>query len=693
MHIERLFTTGSLLPQEMVSLSKVSTEHGTFIVPDDWSLEAIESFQEAFAVKIPAHHRAIEENTTPSWLWPHRADGKDMTSESSVLDVFDRIVGAATYNGWKQDLWHSETAALTFYDEARALLLTRRLVIAPKDMTRMGLEWAYSMAPPKVKKAKRNDVRTDALILQNDTIDQILRDTHPLAMSKWDRFLQNSQGMTSSAIVFADTMTEWGSTPYPTDVPAGMLNLSAFRQEDGKVDIVGLGQASKIATLLLELHYDAWSNAPHEARPIKLGMGNLASLLMSLGLAYDSDKARGTAAALSASITATATITSAQIAGKIGSCKAFDKERSVRLRVLRNKIRAVFGEKTDYDRLSIVPQTLDVASGADLVLISTARYTSEEALRLVEKHGLRHLQLTDLYTDKALAPLMDCTSQGIAPEATLTCDYALDDDTFERRARPAVEQGLLQLGLEESDIKAVDHHVVGYRTLIAAPVINHYTLREKGFDDKILERIETVLRNANHLSEAFTPWILGQNFCAKKLRIHARSLKKPNFDTLKHLGFTTKEIERANAFCCGHRNVKGVLEVTEKMRPVFTTVENTNPEAITKMAAITQSFVSGDADVTLRIPSSITPDIRAQIILKAWELGLKSMTLEWDGHATLMPALQEQQTVMKRKTPGLAQKQRVAPLKAPYREIKPRATSRTVSLKSKGKGKTAQGRK
>jgi len=688
MHIERLFSSKIKLPD----LNKRKIENKTIFAPNDWSLEACQSFLDAMAQK-PMKVHSIEENTTPSWLWKHKAESKTQNNENSVMDIFNRIARSATYNGWKKNLWANEESAKTFYEEVKALLLTRRLVISPKHMSKMGVNWAYGKKSKIEITKKQKDVRTDALILQNDTIDSILRDTHPLAMDKWDRFLQNSQGMPSSKIVFADTMMEWGSSPHTKDVPSAMINLSAFLLENGKIDIVGIGQASKIATLLLELHYDEWTNEPHKARPIRIGIGNLSSLLMSMAIAYDSEKARGTAAAITASITATATITSSQIAAKIGSCEAFDNERNARLRILRNKIRAVFGEKTDYDRLSIIPQTLDIDSGADLVLISTARYTSEEALRLVEKNGLRNLQLTDLYNDHSISPIMDCTSQGISPETALTCDYAIDDEVFERKARPSIKKGMRILGFDEADIKAVDHHIVGYKTLIAAPVINHYTLRKKGFGDDILDKIESVLRNANHLNEAFTPWVLGNSFCSKKLRIHARSLKKPNFNILKHLGFTSKEIEKANAFCCGNRSVHGVLEISEKVRPIFATVESTNPEAIIKMAAITQSFITGDTDITIRIPSSITPDIRAQIILKAWEVGLKALTLEWDGKATLMPALQEQSIVMKRKTPSLSQKEKVVPMKAPVREIKPRAPSKSISIKLKGKRKTAQSRK
>ncbi len=692
MHIERLFTTGSLAPHDKANFVTLAADKEAVSAPRDWNLEAIQAMRETMHSAIPAKRRAIEENTTPSWLWAHRRDGETTTSEQSVLEVVDRIAAAAAYRGWKDDLWDGEISASTFFDEARALLLTRRLVLAPRDMARLGLAWAYGLTPCDTPESGKK-LRHGALILQNYTVDSQLSDTHPQAVVKWQPYMKNSQGPPISTVLFADTMNEWGSVPHLDPMPRAMINLMAFRQDDGRVDVVGLGQAAKIATLLLDLHYDAWTTQPSESRAIQIGLGNLASLLMSLGIPYDSEKARGTAAALTAIVTATATITSAQMAAKYGACACFHKDRETCLRVLRNKTRAVFGEKTDYDRLSIVPQTLDVASGADLVLISTARYMSDEALRHVERSGLRHTHLTGFYADPSLAPLMDSTAQGIEPETTLTCDYATsleDDPSFERRARPALDLGLVACGLDAADVQAVIDHVVGYRTLIAAPVINHYALKQKGFDDAMLDRVEAALRNADHIRQAFTPWIVGVKACRDKLKIAPKKMKAPSFNLLAHLGFTSEEIARANAFCCGHRTVKGVMELSETLRPVFATRADVGVEAVLRMAGATQGFVSGDVDARLDVPASVPADARATLVLQAWRLGLKSVTMEGAQPHTLTQAMPATHgaVVMKRRTVSLAaaaakneaKRSKIANLARSIRKTLPKATAHPVSM-------------
>ncbi|MDX9689336.1 MAG: hypothetical protein EOM37_04220 [Proteobacteria bacterium] len=688
MHIERHFTNVSAPTQDKISFMRILTPRTKEIeTPFGWSIEATEAMNEAFAAHVPVKLTAVEENTTPSWLWPHRAASGKKQAEKSVTDVFKRIAGSAAYRGWKNGLWDNELAATAFYEEVYALLLSRRLVIAPRAMARIGLDWAYGIevAPPAQSVVKFREA--EALILENDAIDAILRKTQEQAMGKWNRFLMNSQGKAASTIFFADTMREWGSTPVHDDAPSAMINVMAFRKEDGKIDVVGLGQAAKLATLLLELHYETWRAEPQADRPIRLGLANLAGLLMSLGISYDSEKGRGTAAALAAIITATATVTSAQMASLLGSCENFAKQRLACLRVLRNKIRAIFGEKTDYDHLSIVPQALDISSGADLVLISTARYTSEEALRQVEKHGLRNVQLTGFYTDASLAPLLDGSSQGIDAEKALAYDYATGTDTFERRLHPAILLGLETLGYDEADRQAISDHILGYRTLIAAPAINHYLLRQKDFDDKALDKLERALRNANHIRQAFTPWVLGLDFCKKKLKIDAKELEKPSFDLLKHLGFTTQDIDVANAFCCGHRTMQGVAELDPKHLGVFSTRNTIGTEAVVAMAGATQVFITGDIDVTLPIPTSIAPEIRAGIVLDAWKLGLKMVTLE-SSHPSMTKLPISAAKTMKRQTPSLthavaassaALAKGIASVPSP-RSAKPKAPSQAVSL-------------
>lgn len=689
MLIERLFTTGSLRPQDSMRFvlagSAAEPLEPSLIIPDEWSLEAAQAFAPTLCLHRPETTQVIEENTLPSWLWQRRTLGTGTRTESSVLEVFERIAGAATYRGWKSGLWENEVEASAFYDEVQALLLTRRLVLAPQDMARLGLDWAYGLNAGEHTTHCTPTHHANALILQNETIDSILSRTQPLASNKWTSYLQSSLAKASTHIAFADTIAEWGSLPAHHNVPRAMLNLLAFRTADGSIDHTALQQATRVAIIMMELHYNNLTSCNDQARPLALGLGNLSALLMALAMPYDSKEARGTAATLCAIISATATITSAHLAAKFGPCTAFTGQRELTLRSLRNKLRATFGEKNDYDHLSILPQTLDLESGTNLVLISAARHANEEALRLVQEHGLRHLQVTSLYEEPELAALMDASTQGVKPEAALTCDYAIDGHLFERRVRPAVGMALDKLGYDTADSKAIHDHIVGYHTLVGAPAINHATLQEKGFDASTIQRVEAILPFVDHLRLAFTPWVVGAAFCRTHFGLNDKELQNPHFDMLRHLGFSSQEIVVANAFCCGHRSAKGVLELASQHLGIFSTAQTLSYEAQLAMAAAVQPFISGDACAGITVPSSLSADLRGELVIKAWELGLKGLTLELDSPYKAT----KERPLMKRQSPRLAKHQDSVVVSRQPRAIKPKAPAHTVTLRQRGAGKSA----
>ena len=93
--LDRLFTTGSLRPEDMTrfvvvpSLDEEPT--ATLIAPAHWSLEAADSFRQALSPAIPSERKAAEENTVPSWLWRRNPRGTESVPEKSVMDVLSRI--------------------------------------------------------------------------------------------------------------------------------------------------------------------------------------------------------------------------------------------------------------------------------------------------------------------------------------------------------------------------------------------------------------------------------------------------------------------------------------------------------------------------------------------------------------------------------------------------------------------------
>src|SRR5262249_37351129 len=73
----------------------------------------------------------------------------------------------------------------------------------------------------------------------------------------------------------------------------------------------------------------------HDFRPLGLGYANLGGLLMSRGLAYDSDAGRDYAGAISAVLCGQAYVESARIAGVMGPFNGFEKNREPFLRVIK----------------------------------------------------------------------------------------------------------------------------------------------------------------------------------------------------------------------------------------------------------------------------------------------------------------------------------------------------------------------
>ena len=85
------------------------------------------------------------------------------------------------------------------------------------------------------------------------------------------------------------------------------LNLMKFVRDDGEFDIEAYGYAARLRITAQEILVDNASyptprieENSHRFRPLGLGYANLGALLMSRGLAYDSDEGRHFAAALTA---------------------------------------------------------------------------------------------------------------------------------------------------------------------------------------------------------------------------------------------------------------------------------------------------------------------------------------------------------------------------------------------------------
>lgn len=623
MRFVRYFTPAARDAYEMIHFRPRVAEGDGFDAPlehpEGWPLQAVEMLaDEAACSALPPVEKAIEENTVPSWLWRRSQAALVGGYEASVRHVFDRVAGAAAYRGWKLGLFAGEEDVRAFYDDARYALATRLLSFEPRLLATVGVEWAYgvtlsAVAAPVAADSRRVDVT-------NDMIDAVVsgrRDRKHVA--DWQKLIAARARAGQVSLHFADTEAQW-------EIPAqhaaaARINLLPLRHTDGTVNSDAVRHLVRLAVLLADLN-----DLPAPA--LAIGHANLAALLMALALPFDSDAARATASAIAGVMTAEAFAVSAELAALRGAAPAFAAHRESCLRALRNHRRAAYGEHNDYEKIAVTPLPLALAAGPDLALSAAVRTGWDKVLELAQAHGLRHVQLTGQVESPTLTEFMACDSAGFAPLAHLC--QSDSEDRPERVLHASVGEALARLGYNDAETAAIARHVTGYGTLAGAPAINPEVLRKHKMTDDAIERVESYLPHARHLRHALTVWNVGPEWVRKKLKVSAAKLEDMAFNLPQALGFSAAEVDAANAWVYGHDTLDTAPGLKAAHRHVFATASLLPVEAVIRMAAAAQGFVSGDTALTLRLPVGLASERFEKLLLDAWRHGVKALTIVFD---------------------------------------------------------------
>ncbi|MDX2028180.1 MAG: hypothetical protein SFW62_06050 [Alphaproteobacteria bacterium] len=631
--IERIFTRGNQDAYALIHFREPEQEGDeswpALESPDGWSAGAASLLaDEAVCKTIPTRLKAVEENTVPSWLWRRTGNSASRVEEFSARQVFDRVVGSAAYAGWKQGLFASENEARAFFDETRSLLVQRMAALEPCDLADLGLAWAYGIENSASGPDENPKTAPRVLDIPNVMIDAAVRGSADQAMrAQWQKIWAARGKASAITLQLSDIAADWGAAPSGHRMRA-MLDIMAFRHNDGSVNIEALRHATRLLVLLLDLHGD-------RAGPqLDIGFCNLSPLLMALALPYDSEAGRSIAAAVSAVITAEAYAASAELAGLRGPSAAFAGGREIVLRALRNHRRAAYGDKNDYEKISVLPAPLVLESCPDLALVAAVRRRWDEVLELVRQHGLRHTQVTALSSSPELMLFMQSAAQGIEPVTSLAVMQPGDADLVRKDIHPSVTEALARLGYDATASRSIVRHVMGTGTLEHAPSINHMALHARGFDAGTIEKIENYLPYVGDIRLACTPWIVGEDFCRRVLKVPAAKMKDARFELLRHLGFSGSDIAAANAYCYGHGSVQGAKELRSQHIFVFARAADISSEARIRMAAAVQGFISGDVGLALALPANSPVEKNEFLLLSAWRQGLKSLSILQDVGAT-----------------------------------------------------------
>src|SRR2546427_495644 len=142
------------------------------------------------------------------------------------------------------------------------------------------------------------------------------------------------------------------------------LNLMKFQTAQGTFDVERLQRAVDVCftgqeILVSNASYptQAIGKNSEALRPLGLGYANIGALLMSMGLAYDSDEGRRFAGAITAIMTGRAFAQSARMAQVKGPFSEYAKNREPMLRVMEKHRAAAY-------QLTTSPESADVIEGA-----------------------------------------------------------------------------------------------------------------------------------------------------------------------------------------------------------------------------------------------------------------------------------------------------------------------------------------
>ena len=146
------------------------------------------------------------------------------------------------------------------------------------------------------------------------------------------------------------------------------INRPPSRSKDGSFDVAAFEHTSRLWTVVLEISVmmaqfpsRAIAERSYQYRTLGIGYANIGGLLMTSGIPYDSDEGRAIAAAITAVMTGTAYLTSAEMAAELGAFPDYKRNAKPMLRVIRNHRTAAHGKQSGYEGLSINPVPLDHA--------------------------------------------------------------------------------------------------------------------------------------------------------------------------------------------------------------------------------------------------------------------------------------------------------------------------------------------
>ena len=238
------------------------------------------------------------------------------------------------------------------------------------------------------------------------------------------------------------------------------INLMKFTSEDGAFDVKRFRAACRLFFIAQEILVDhaSYPTEPiarnsHRYRPLGLGYSNLGAVMMSNGIPYDSDSARGMSGSLTALLHGEANRTSAELASVVGPFDGYSSNEKPMLSVMQMHRKACD----------------EIADEGPAELKLAAKELWDDVLAIGEKYGFRNAQATVLAPTGTISFMMDCDTTGIEPDIALVKYKQLAGGGMLKIVNQTVACGLEKLGYSAPQIEAILKFIDENDTIEGAP--------------------------------------------------------------------------------------------------------------------------------------------------------------------------------------------------------------------------------
>ncbi len=483
------------------------------------------------------------------------------------------------------------------------------------------------------------------------------------ARKLWDQIAYAAWACADPGLQFDTTINEWHTCPkdgrinasnpcseymFLDDTACNLASLNLlkfFDVEASKFDMPAMIHAIRLWTITLEIsilmaQFPSYEIAErsYAYRTLGLGYANLGTVLMLMGIPYDSDQGRAVAGALAAVLTGRSYETSAEMAEAYGPFLRYEQNKEDMLRVIRNHRRAAYNvPKSEYEKLEIAPVGLNEKVCPDYLDLE-ARKSWDLALEKGEKYGYRNAQVTVIAPTGTIGLVMDCDTTGVEPDFALVKFKKLAGGGYMKIVNQSIPVALNYLGYKKQEIQEIVDYIIGKGSLVEAPFINWKTLKAKGLTEEKLIEIEKNLAGMFSIGMAFNQFSLGEDLL-ESIGISKEVYGASDFNFLKAVGFTQEEIDAANEYVCGVMTIEGAPHVKEEHLAIFDCANkcgNKGERFIQymghiKMLGAVQPFISGAISKTINMPHEATLEDVMEAYKVSWKLALKANAIYRDG--------------------------------------------------------------